>query len=408
MADGIEFQSIQCVPNVTHAERQAHEEEAKAYWEERVPGFDYSGFTGVIFDEVAGEVTGVSSPEPERPFYFPIKYCEPPEGNLNAIDLDVYIDEGSFKPLLDFSIQNLKPVLFQRILTVQETEDNAYSVLLYHPGVELSTQPGKVPDMLSSLVVRVPTLLSRVARLQEENLAVYLYDIRPEDERREFLGAAEYSVDKSGTEPTETVFEKEIGMEELFDEQGKGLLYTDIIPIASGSWQVVIVPVDSTFDAQRTLVIFGASMLFVASIGIAIWMYTNMRRVVDIYKAKQEAEAERTIVANLFPENVRERLLRGAEVQNSIQKKANGRKTGGLSGSAKHSFDPLSSEGLFGSKPIADFHPEATLMFADLKGFTAWSSAREPKQVFTLLEVLYSAFDRIAKRRRVFKVETVG
>lgn len=38
----------------------------------------------------------------------------------------------------------------------------------------------------------------------------------------------------------------------------------------------------------------------------------------------------------------------------------------------------------------------------------AWSSTREPTQVFTLLEVLYSAFDRMASRRRIFKVETVG
>ena len=41
-------------------------------------------------------------------------------------------------------------------------------------------------------------------------------------------------------------------------------------------------------------------------------------------------------------------------------------------------------------------------------GFTAWSSAREPKQVFTLLETLYGRFDKIANRCGVFKVETVG
>jgi class 3 adenylate cyclase len=47
-------------------------------------------------------------------------------------------------------------------------------------------------------------------------------------------------------------------------------------------------------------------------------------------------------------------------------------------------------------------------MFALLcAGFTAWSSVREPKQVFTLLETLYGAFD-IADRRGVFKVETIG
>lgn len=407
LADGIEFQSIQCVPNVTHAERAEHEAEAKQYWEERVPSFEYPGFTGIIFDSVVGAVTGVTSPEPERPFYFPIKYCEPAISNLNAIDLDVYIDEEVFKPLLDFSIQNLQPVLSGRINTVQETEENAYSVLVYHPGVPLSTQPGKVPDVLSSLVVRIPSLLERVARLQEEDLAVYLYDVRP-DETREFLGAAEYNVDKSGSTPTETLFLREIDLESLEATKDSNRFYLDTIDIASGSWQVAIVPVDSTYEPQDTLVIFGASMLFVASIGIAIWMYTNMRRVVDIYKAKAEAEAERTIVANLFPENVRERLLRGAEAQNAMNKeKARMKPFGRVPEIASAVNDPLTSEGLFGSKPIADFHPEATLMFADLKGFTAWSSVREPRQVFTLLEVLYSAFDRIAKRRRVFKVETV-
>jgi class 3 adenylate cyclase len=47
-------------------------------------------------------------------------------------------------------------------------------------------------------------------------------------------------------------------------------------------------------------------------------------------------------------------------------------------------------------------------MFADIAGFTAWSSVRDPKQVFTLLETLYGAFDAIAQKRGVFKVETIG
>ena len=62
----------------------------------------------------------------------------------------------------------------------------------------------------------------------------------------------------------------------------------------------------------------------------------------------------------------------------------------------------------YGSKPIADIFPETTVVFADIVGFTAWSSTREPTQVFTLLETIYKAFDDIATRRRVFKVETVG
>lgn len=70
-----------------------------------------------------------------------------------------------------------------------------------------------------------------------------------------------------------------------------------------------------------------------------------------------------------------------------------------------HDADALSD---LTSEPLADLFLETTVMFADIVGFTAWSSAREPSQVFMLLETLYSAFDEIAKQRRVFKIETVG
>ena len=45
---------------------------------------------------------------------------------------------------------------------------------------------------------------------------------------------------------------------------------------------------------------------------------------------------------------------------------------------------------------------------ADLAGFTKWSSTREPEEVFELLETIYGEFDKIALRRGVFKVETIG
>lgn len=61
-----------------------------------------------------------------------------------------------------------------------------------------------------------------------------------------------------------------------------------------------------------------------------------------------------------------------------------------------------------GAQPIADLFPNCTVMFADIAGFTAWSSTREPAQVFVLLQALYQAFDILAKKRRVFKVETIG
>ena len=57
---------------------------------------------------------------------------------------------------------------------------------------------------------------------------------------------------------------------------------------------------------------------------------------------------------------------------------------------------------------VSHFVLNITEHLVDIAGFTAWSSAREPQQVFQLLETIYAAFDKIAYRHNVFKIETVG
>jgi hypothetical protein len=49
------------------------------------------------------------------------------------------------------------------------------------------------------------------------------------------------------------------------------------------------------------------------------------------------------------------------------------------------------------TKPIADLFPHCTVIFADICGFSAWSSEREPEQVFTLLETVFRTFDKLAR-----------
>ncbi len=60
------------------------------------------------------------------------------------------------------------------------------------------------------------------------------------------------------------------------------------------------------------------------------------------------------------------------------------------------------------TEAIADYFPLVTVVFADISGFTAWSSEREPSQVFDLLETVYQAFDKLVNRIGIFKVETTG
>jgi class 3 adenylate cyclase len=96
-------------------------------------------------------------------------------------------------------------------------------------------------------------------------------------------------------------------------------------------------------------------------------------------KLMSSAQRSNAIVESLFPSNVRDKLYpQDADDQNDS------------------------------GAPIADLHPDTTVVFADIANFTMWSSVRDPYSVFTLLETIYSAFDEVANRRNVFKVETVG
>ena len=137
-------------------------------------------------------------------------------------------------------------------------------------------------------------------------------------------------------------------------------------------------------------------------------------------KVNRVAVKSNAIVTSLFPAQVRDKLFEDNKDETSAKdRKANPFKrvnVGPVPGEHSESngadmMSPFMKDGGNygeGSAPIADLFPSATVLFMDIAGFTAWSSAREPTQVFILLETLYHSFDKIAKHRRVFKVETIG
>ncbi|KAL3924987.1 MAG: hypothetical protein SGILL_000700 [Bacillariaceae sp.] len=138
-------------------------------------------------------------------------------------------------------------------------------------------------------------------------------------------------------------------------------------------------------------------------VGFIAFDYMVTKRQKELMKTAQKQHA---IVSSLFPRSIHKQLMEEVEQEVKLGK-------GKLSSLGKAGLrDYLNEEGtnneISDSKPIADLFPETTIMFADIVGFTAWSSEREPSQVFVLLEKIYREFDRIAQRRRVFKVEVVG
>jgi Adenylate and Guanylate cyclase catalytic domain len=156
-------------------------------------------------------------------------------------------------------------------------------------------------------------------------------------------------------------------------------------------------PSDSMKASYTTMnpVIFTVAVLFIfAFTSLVFYLYdvTVERRQRSVMNT---AVRSSYIVSSLFPAAVRARLFTEDENTNrNSQRFANNSALGGAEMSS--------------SSPIAELYPDTTVMFADIAGFTSWSSTRQPTQVFHLLEVLYSAFDEIAKQRGVFKVETIG
>eukprot|EP00980_Cylindrotheca_fusiformis_P018334 scaffold5978_cov119-Cylindrotheca_fusiformis.AAC.2 len=109
------------------------------------------------------------------------------------------------------------------------------------------------------------------------------------------------------------------------------------------------------------------------------------------------------IVSDVFPTAIRDRLY-----QNQAKQKISDNDVEPDDGPLGLDETFYDRSNTIGSAPLADLFPGVTVVFADLVGFTAWSSAREPHQVFILLETIYGAFDKLAYRHSVFKVETVG
>ncbi|CAB9501130.1 Receptor-type guanylate cyclase gcy [Seminavis robusta] len=182
-------------------------------------------------------------------------------------------------------------------------------------------------------------------------------------------------------------------------------------------------------DKQKFMAIL-AAVFSALAIFFFIFVWFVQRRQ---QKVMSVAVRTNSILSNLFPDNVRDRIMQQAEAQANREMDGDSmtghdsnsnlksllqepafvpgmviRKSvrGSISGSMRG--NPVPGITILQDSPIADLYPDCTVLFADIVGFTAWSSTRDPSQVFVLLETLYGAFDAIAKRRRVFKVETIG
>lgn len=167
---------------------------------------------------------------------------------------------------------------------------------------------------------------------------------------------------------------------------------------------------ENKFRSSQPLVvsmIVAAFFLFLIGLFFAYDSIQYRRnKILSITAAESNA-----LVSSLFPRAVRDRVMTRHESQVKVRDLESQSffptQTRKVKQFLEGNGDKNNMETV-GAQPIADLFPDCTVFFGDIVGFTAWSSVREPSQVFTLLESLYSKFDSLAKRRSIFKVETVG
>lgn len=159
---------------------------------------------------------------------------------------------------------------------------------------------------------------------------------------------------------------------------------------------------DYTTALPETFAAVVAVSFMVVAIVFFVYDWLVQRRNKEL--ATTAARSDK-LVSSLFPGEIKDRILEEQDIETKTNDTSfkhpmmvtQGRENG-----------DSNCAGGGTTRPLAMVYPDTTIMFADLAGFTSWSSTRTPEQVFELLEALYSAFDAIAKRRRVFKVETIG
>ncbi|CAB9520723.1 Receptor-type guanylate cyclase gcy [Seminavis robusta] len=176
-----------------------------------------------------------------------------------------------------------------------------------------------------------------------------------------------------------------------------------------GRYYLKVYPTDETKAEYTTnnpilyTVIVGLIFVLTALVFVIFDMWVEKRQNVVMKRAVESG----AIVNSLFPEQVQARLY-----EDKPQEKTQGNGKWKAKDNQDHGLDAVDTEKtgkqLNRGSQIADEYENCTVLFSDLAGFTAWSSARTPSEVFELLETLFNAIDAIALRRKIFKVETIG
>jgi hypothetical protein len=190
-------------------------------------------------------------------------------------------------------------------------------------------------------------------------------------------------------------------------------------------WSVELWPTEAMYSGFVTnaptieAVVIAMVVVFLCLV-FGVYDYIAATRAALLTRMWQATEA---VVADVFPQAIKSRLvqeqLRRHEGANNSSSAAGVAPDGvrGILTAMRNGLDRRASgitlevpvdlgDALAGPLDgmIADSYPHATVIFADVVGFTEWSGSVTPSEVFRVLEAVFTEFDALAKTYGVFKV----
>jgi signal transduction histidine kinase/CheY-like chemotaxis protein len=176
--------------------------------------------------------------------------------------------------------------LSDRLKLVQETDPNAYGFGLIHPGVPNSVRRASAPNAFSQIIVRVPALLERAARVALVSSSVYIFDSTNTAIDPIFLGGADIRVD-NGEVTLSSIPETPLAETSSH--------FTHVIRVADRNWTITAVPKDTSLDL--VFIIMGGCIIFVGCIVAAVWFHSHLGRISKLNKLRSQAQKEKAEIA---------------------------------------------------------------------------------------------------------------
>jgi len=211
------------------------------------------------------------------------------------------------------------------------------------------------------------------ALVENTNGQVFTFLIKGEDAT--FLGEGDYH---------DSAFNK-YELSTQYKMQGEDSKYTGVPVDETLVYTIRIYPTQEFKDEYTTSrPLLYSSLLIVAFVAMGCLFIVYDRIVERRQKiVLQTAMKSNAVISSLFPDNVRDRLMDEAQKQQggiSLDPSSSRQrmKRRGSTNSMRASGVGEEKGGAFYTKPIADYFEETSVLFADLSGFTAWSSVREP------------------------------